>query len=482
MAGTASCCLSAAEFTAKIIDGLGRPLPGAIFEVEAPQKGLDGKVKRTEWLKLSSDRDGLVKGRYDEQVTPATELSVYVKKEGYSGYSTGLRTEYVLKQEFQSKDIRRIARLHGEAQSKELRELLGGEFERDSRKESEDFWELMFFHERACRPALRALIQDARVGEEIAKLLAFIGVPEDLRLVIQHARPPKRKLFEDRWAYYVATALLEPTTEGEWEFLRKCAVNEYDDRWVDAGAIVALKLIASPRSLEILQECWKKNKSREKMLTNAAEYVESKPPSLADANLVESGKKVAQAIKIGDWQENKEPRFNEDGDKALIDCEFIAGRDLLIYTATFHKVGDIWKLRGVRETLQVLLALPPDRKKFIGLWHGYDEDHLHFARLELNEDNRGLLTIIYTPDLSPATYRVKQWSQRRYKLEITVEPADQEAELITLQKVTLGIGSLEFEVHGKGGWSREMTLFNETEFKNNAEAAKKSMEKMLKSK
>lgn len=237
LAGTASCCLSAAEFTAKIIDGLGRPIPGAIFEVKAPQTGLDGKVEKTEWLKLSSDRGGLVKGRYDEKVTPAKELSVFVNKEGYSGYSTGLRTEYVLELEFQSKDIHRIARLHGETQSKELRELLAGKFEPDSRNGSEDFWELVFFQERSFRPALRALIQDARVGEESAKLLAFIGVPEDLRLVIQHARPPKRKLFEDRWAYYVVTALLEPTTEAEWEFLRKCAANEYDDRWVDAGAI-----------------------------------------------------------------------------------------------------------------------------------------------------------------------------------------------------------------------------------------------------
>ena len=71
---------------------------------------------------------------------------------------------------------------------------------------------------------------------------------------------------------------------------------------------------------------------------------------------------MAQAIKIGDWQENKKPRFNDNGDKALIDCEFIAGRDLLIHTATFHKVGDVWKLRGVRETMQALLASPPKKK------------------------------------------------------------------------------------------------------------------------
>jgi hypothetical protein len=41
---------------------------------------------------------------------------------------------------------------------------------------------------------------------------------------------------------------------------------------------------------------------------------------------------------------------------ALINCEFIAGSDLLVHTATFQNMNGIWKLRGVRETMQALLA------------------------------------------------------------------------------------------------------------------------------
>ena len=37
------------------------------------------------------------------------------------------------------------------------------------------------------------------------------------------------------------------------------------------------------------------------------------------------------------------------------------GYDLLIHTATFHRVEGVWKLRGVRETLQAYLATPPRR-------------------------------------------------------------------------------------------------------------------------
>jgi hypothetical protein len=322
------------------------------------------------------------------------------------------------------------------------------------------------------------LVQDEKVGIAAVELLAFIGFPEDLRLVIRHAPQPKRELFQDRWAYSVACAILEPDTEEEWSFLRKCALNEYDDGWVDAGAINSLKLIATPRSREMLEEVRKKNIYREGMIAAALRYIESKPAPLADRNLVEAGKKVAQAIKIGDWEENKEPRYNAEGDMALIDCEFIAGRDLLTYTATFHRAGDTWKLRGVRETLQALLPFPPKREKFIGVWHGYDQGHLMFGRLELKDNGTGVLAISFLPDSPPRAYQVKQWLQRRFKLEITLEPAEPEAEPITLEKTALGIDSLEFEVHGEGGWHRRMTLFSETEFGSRAKAAKERLEKV----
>jgi hypothetical protein len=91
-------------------------------------------------------------------------------------------------------------------------------------------------------------------------------------------------------------------------------------------------------------------------------FPKSNLPTLADKDLTEAGKKVAQAIKIGDWQENKKPQFNESGDKALIESGFIASIALLIYPATFHNVGDVWKLRGVRETMQALLARPPEKQ------------------------------------------------------------------------------------------------------------------------
>src|SRR5437773_2551812 len=216
--------LLGAEFSARIVDGLGRPVSDAIFEVEIPKKGANGKIQQTESLKLSSDQNGVVKGKYDEKSIPADKsLSVYVSRAGYESYSTDLKSEYVLRRKFNPADVRRISRLAGDIQLNELRELLAGDFESDNKRERESLEELVFYYERKLRPALRSLVQDARVGPHASEFLAFIADPKDIQLLVQHARTPKRKLFEDRWAYGVVCALLEPTSEEEWTFLRKCA-------------------------------------------------------------------------------------------------------------------------------------------------------------------------------------------------------------------------------------------------------------------
>lgn len=82
--------------------------------------------------------------------------------------------------------------------------------------------------------------------------------------------------------------------------------------------------------------------------------------TLSDRSLTNVAERVARAVKIGSWKGNRPPTFNSQGDKALVQCEFRSGRDLLVYTATFHKVGEAWTLRGIRETMQALLAKDAD--------------------------------------------------------------------------------------------------------------------------
>jgi len=216
------------------------------------------------------------------------------------------------------------------------------------------------------------------------------------------------------------------------------------------------------------------------MIDGAIEYVQAnqgKPVRLSNVSLLEAGKKVAAAVKIGNWEGNEEPKYNADEDMALITCEFIAGRDQLTYTATFHRVGNEWKLRGVRETMQALLGMPPDRKTFVGVWHGYCESRLQFARLELNDDSRGFLALSELRDSTPFIYRVIEWKPRGSMVEIGLEPVGTDPEPIELKNVTHSIDGIELEVHGKGWW-RKLTLFKEDEFQRRAEDVKKNLEKV----
>lgn len=349
----------AANVTAKVTDGLGRPINKGVVNIYWLKSVSKYDVRKIDLVRLVSDRDGGVKGRYDETSIPKGEdICVEISKSGYSGYiTTGLQSEFVLRREFSAADIRRIARLHGATQVNELREFLAGDFRASEQRPEE----LVFRREDRFRPALRTLVEDPKVGIAAGQLLAFIGEPDDVRLFVDYAPKPKKELFKDRWAYSVVCALLEPSTEKEWTFVRNCAMNDYDDRWVDAGAIKTLKLIASPRSKQILKEVGEKNTDRADAVEAAIEYIDSAPAPLSDEDVVIAGNKVAQAIRIGKWQGNKPPQFNDRKDKALVACEFIAGRDLLIHTATFHRVDGRWILRGVRETMQVLLARDPGK-------------------------------------------------------------------------------------------------------------------------
>ena len=341
------------EISTRVIDGLGRPVANATVSIRwyksTPGKGEEQVVR----IKMVSDTNGIAKATFDgEPISEGDVVRVNVSKVGYRGGEIGLLPEYVLNRVVGPADVECVAANHGETQINELRELLAGDF----LGSESGLDKLVFAREHEFRPALRALITDVKVGSVASYLLSFICFPEDVQLIVNHAAAPKKEEYSDnRWAYYVVSALLEPATEREWNFLWSCARNEYEDRWVDAGAIRTLMLIASPRSHQILKEVIESNKDRADYIKQALQYIESVPPSLSDEDVIAAGKKVAEAIRIGKWEGNRQPLFNAKGDMALIDCAFMAGEDEVIHTATFHRQSGKWKLRGVRETNQAFI-------------------------------------------------------------------------------------------------------------------------------
>jgi hypothetical protein len=356
LAAASAVAQSNSEFSVQLVDGLDRPVPGVNVEVYRLQKDADGREQKIGLGNAVSDTNGIARGLYDKSSIPTNEsFSVAFTKAGYAGYTAGPRVDYVINRLFHAADVARILALPADAQRRELRELLAGEMD----PAGPPLNELIFASQDRARPSLRWLLDDPQIGAQAGELLAFIGNPDDVRLLVQFAPDPDGESAVNRWAYTVASALLEPSGEREWAFLKRCAADNYGDRWVDTGAIRTLRLIASPHSLQILQDVLKLNDYRTNEIDRAIAYVSSRPPPLAGRDAADAAGKLAQALDAGTWMGNESPRYDDQHDAALVDCDFLAGgSQFLVFTATLRKVGDSWRVQGVRATRQTLLPKP----------------------------------------------------------------------------------------------------------------------------
>jgi hypothetical protein len=247
-------------------------------------------------------------------------------------------------------EVLRISALTGSLQLTELRDFLQV-YGSSSDK--------VFLYGDRLRPALRQLLRDPQVGEAASRYLALLGAAaEDIRAIIENPPQPRIRALPSRWAYSVVTSLLHPTSDAEWLFLRKCAFSELSDPWAVTGAIQTLKLIASPESRAILEEMQTRVPNRKASVAQALAYIDSKPEPLVGSDLAAIAERVAQAVTIGEWKGNSPGRCDVTADKALVDFRFSAGIDEFVYTATFHRSGATWELRGVRETAQMMMISP----------------------------------------------------------------------------------------------------------------------------
>lgn len=358
LAATAS-AQSGSAFSVQVNDGLGRPVPGVAVDVFLTQKTADGQERKVELGRAVSDTNGLAHGLYDKTAIPTNEsFSVALSKDGYAGYVAGPKVSYLLRRQFNASDLNRILQLPTDDQRRQLRELLAGVMD----PAGPPLNELIFAQENRARPALRWLLDDLQVGPQAGELLAFIGRPDDLGLLIKYAPEPNGEPAVNRWSYAVASAFLNPSTDREWLFLKRCACDNFGDHWVDLAAIRTLRLIASPRSLQILQDVRKLNSARTNQVDAAIAYINTRPAQLTGRDAAAAAEKLAQALDAGTWMGNEPPRFDDLRDAALVDCNFlVGGSQFLVFTATLHRDGPVWRVDGVRQTRQKLLPNAPSK-------------------------------------------------------------------------------------------------------------------------
>lgn len=350
----------AEDFSTRVVDALGKPVAGVSVRVEVLCDKPGDQVDVVVLGDFTTDANGAVKGSY--KPAPSCKggfVDVAFEKDGYAGYSdTQFKAEYVLRKAARGNDLARLASLHGEPQRSALRDLLVAEREQDGERALEDF---LLQHTSKIHDAFLALMNDDHAGEPARHLISILALPEDMaRMLPVVPRPSAAGAFDDRWIYGAVTGLVEPTTDTEWKLLEQAAFGDYDDGWVDYGAIQSLRLNASARSRAILAQVPKHNREREKTIQRALAYIDAGAKPVSDPDIAAAGAKAAKAVGLSGWRGNGEPRYSEDHQTGLIEARFIIDRDLLVYTATFHRVGNEWRLRAMRETMQALLAMDAD--------------------------------------------------------------------------------------------------------------------------
>jgi hypothetical protein len=326
----AASLLPAADFTIQTVDGLQRPISGVQVEITCYPVGriLGVFPKHFVRLRYASDQGGLVRGTYNAKRCEPRLASI--SKEGYESYWSGFRDRYVLRKPFSAEEIERIVRLDGSDLLRELRELLAG---------GGPSLDPIFRYEARLRPALRTLALDPDVTLGARGLLSTIAVPEDLHFILQLPPPPQDPL--GTWESSAVAVLVNPDNEEEWAFLQRCALGKFDTGRPRNMAIQTLRLTGGARSVKLLEQV-PRTAPWNNTIAEALEYIKSNPPPLTDPDLEVLAGRAATALGVGSWKLASNPRFNEAGDKALIDISLGSA----IYIATFHKIDGLWTFRG----------------------------------------------------------------------------------------------------------------------------------------
>jgi hypothetical protein len=118
---------------------------------------------------------------------------------------------------------------------------------------------------------------------------------------------------------------------------------------------------------------------------------------------------------------------------------------------------------------------PPSTTELTGSWLGHSGGMVDFFLLELDADGTGYMSVSFLPECPAYLYRVGTWKLKGHKLELQLQPLDPKAEPLWVRNVDLRMpSSMRMEIAGKG-WSRQVSLFNETRFMTRRECVKKRL-------
>lgn len=336
-----------------IQDGLGRPVPGAKFIVMG-EIHKNGKVlSRYNTTEFTSGADGVVQLNYDSAAPGRGQVrGVKIIKDGFSPYqdTNPPLDKYTIRRVSQPGAISAMRRLPAEAILPALREHLASEWQTTP---NADLARDVFPDATKFLAPLRELSKDTSVRQFAVNILASVGDAGDIRWL---ARDMLAGTYHDDdfelIAYVIATSMVSPESEEDWEFLRRCGTGSYHDTWAVSGAIQALGSIGSTRSKAMLKDIASRFPDRKKEI----EYLmHAKPLQLVAPSINILLKQNLHAIGGGRGKVDAPILFNKARTQAWVTVNEVRHRDLYTYRLRMSKQGDAWEWLGYRMVMQAYL-------------------------------------------------------------------------------------------------------------------------------
>lgn len=345
----------AAEFEVQVVDVLKKPLNNVRIKCYVTVEQENGDVEDIVIARARTNSRGIAAGEYDEtRVPPGQKIYLGLSKRGYPDNDFfALDKVLVYAKGYLDEDVDRALQLHPKKRSTAVRNIL-----------SEGYWpdigDNVFVREsELCRPMLQDFLNDKDVARSAASILVFMGYPEDIRTVLKKFPPRETRDYRNFLCSQIAYALFDPVTEEEWDFLRRCAIDEFQDGWADAAALQTLSLLDDTRRLDIFNEV--KQKNRKRVSDDLIARFNTAPPALMGEDISLLAGNISKAVSAGTWESNEEPRRNTPDTIALVDMFFRSGRCGYLYTAVFHRADNLWKLRGLHYQMHMTLAIDADK-------------------------------------------------------------------------------------------------------------------------
>jgi hypothetical protein len=235
----------------------------------------------------------------------------------------------------------------------------------DQKIDDSDAIKLIFREDDNALPALVAALQEGRNVERASWALASLGGPKEreiLQRLIGVQKDPKKKWL---MSSFLAGALVEPSSEQEWNFLANC-LKQYRQEsrtYASFSAALALGINGSPKALHLLQAALPQDQvagdsDAVQEMRQAIHWIEGK--SLHSKESIQTGSDSEQIKRIV-----LETAFYADGKRESVSTE-----DIVFTRERSRALVSVQVDRSPNETqgYDIVLERNPGAWKIVAVW------------------------------------------------------------------------------------------------------------------